>query len=77
MNPLPEIDADFLLVTLQKLLNIPSPTGFTEPAVKFCEGTLEDIPGVTLARTRKGALLASLGGERDDAPRSLTTTSRF
>jgi putative aminopeptidase FrvX len=72
MKPLPEIDTEFLLDTLVKILNIPSPTGMAEKGITFCEEALKNLPGISLKHTRKGALLVSLAGERDDAPRALT-----
>jgi putative aminopeptidase FrvX len=72
MSNLPEINTQFLLDFLTKLLNTPSPTGFSEPAVSFTEQTLKDIPGLALKRTRKGALVASLRGDQDERPRAVT-----
>jgi putative aminopeptidase FrvX len=69
---LPEIDITFLLDFLVKLLNTPSPTGLAEPAIALTEASLLSFKGLTLSRTRKGALLATWIGERDDAPRALT-----
>lgn len=70
---LPEIKTDAMLAFLTELLNIPSPTGFTDRAIDYCERTLETLPGIRLKRTRKGALVAVLPGQRDDAPwRALT-----
>jgi putative aminopeptidase FrvX len=72
MSNLPEINTSSLIEFLSKLLNTPSPTGYTEAAIALTEQTLKDIPGLTLARTRKGALVATLPGERDDGSRALT-----
>ena len=72
MTKLPEINTQFLLDFLTTLLNTPSPTGFTEPAIAFTEQTLKAIPGTKLERTRKGALLATLEGELDDGALALT-----
>lgn len=70
--PLPEIDPQFLLEFLQRLLNTPSPTGFTEKAVALTEETLAAFPELSLTRNRKGALLAEWAGENASAPRGLT-----
>ena len=70
--PLPAIDTYFLQEFLTRLLNTPSPTGFTALAVELVEQTLAVYPQVTLRRTRKGALLASLPGAANDHPRALT-----
>lgn len=72
MNTLPAIDVKFLLDFLVELLNTPSPTGMTEPAMSLVERALTDFPGLQLSRTRAGALLIVWPGERDDAPRALT-----
>ena len=70
-NP-PEIDTQFLLDFLTKLLNTASPTGLAEPAIALTEQTLKSFPALRLSRTRKGALLATWPGERDDSPRAVT-----
>ncbi|MGB8215249.1 MAG: M42 family metallopeptidase [Anaerolineales bacterium] len=72
MPNLPEINTQFLLDFLIKILNTPSPTGLAEPAIALTEETFKSFKGLKLARTRKGALLVTLLGERDDAPRALT-----
>jgi putative aminopeptidase FrvX len=72
MPALPEIDTPFLLEFLTKLLNTPSPTGLAEPAIALIEQTLKPYSALKLSRTRKGALLATWSGERDDAPRAMT-----
>ena len=68
---LPPINNEYLLDFLTRLLNTPSPTGFTERAMALCEETFARMP-VQLARTRKGALQVSWPGRRQDAPRGLT-----
>ena len=72
MPALPELDTPFLLDFLARLLNTPSPTGLAEPAVALTEKTLQAFKGLKLRRTRKGALVATWTGRRDDAPRALT-----
>ena len=72
MPNLPEINTQFLLDFLTRLLNTPSPTGLAEPAIVLTEQTLKDFPALKLSRTHKGALLATWAGERDDSPRALT-----
>ncbi len=69
---LPKIDTSALIDFLTRLLNTPSPTGFTEQAIDLCEETLKDLPGIKIERTRKGALVAKLPGETDDPWRALT-----
>jgi putative aminopeptidase FrvX len=70
--PLPSIDTDYLLDFLTGLLNTPSPTGFTGQAIEYTRQALAAYPELSLAITRKGALLATWPGERSDAPRALT-----
>ena len=66
------IDEVFLEKFLVDLLNIPSPTGFSERAIDFCEKTLSAIPEIKLQRTHKGALLASFPGAKQGHKRALT-----
>jgi putative aminopeptidase FrvX len=72
MPNLPEINTPFLLDFLSNLLNTPSPTGLAEPAIALTKQTLKTFPALKLSRTRKGALLATWSGLRDDGPRALT-----
>jgi putative aminopeptidase FrvX len=58
MSELPQIDTEQFVDFLVKLLNIPSPTGFAEPAVAFVEKELSQYKQLELSRTRKGALVA-------------------
>jgi putative aminopeptidase FrvX len=66
-----EIDIEYLVRVLVDLLNTPSPTGDTEWAVSFVEQELQSM-GVATDRTRKGALIATIEGLRDDAPRAFS-----
>lgn len=70
-TPLPEIDESLLLRVLVDLLKTPSPTGFCDEAVLFTEKVFRSIGGVKVSRTRKGGLLVSIAGEKDDALRAL------
>ncbi len=72
MTPLPRINTNYMLDILTDLLNIPSPTGYTEAAIEYTEKALGEFPALSLTRTRKGGLVATLPGEREDAPRGLT-----
>lgn len=65
-----QADLPFMTGSLLDLLNIPSPTGFAEPAVAYMERAFAAI-GVETRRTRKGALLAVLPGREAGAPRVL------
>lgn len=65
---------DTVVEFLLGLLNTPSPTGYYEEAIAYTEdafGAL-NIPGLTLKRTPKGALLATWKGESSAAPRGIT-----
>jgi putative aminopeptidase FrvX len=70
--PLPAIDKTYLQTFLVDLLNIPSPTGFTDAAVEFCRQEFSRFPELTLTINRKGALTAEWLGEESAAPRALT-----
>ena len=69
---IPDVDEKKLVAFLADLLNTPSPTGLAEPAIAFTEQAFAEIPGCALQRTRKGGLLATLVGQKADAPRALT-----
>src|ERR1041384_8533016 len=69
---LPSINQDYLVGFLVKLLNIPSPTGFAEPAIALVEKELSQFPQLQLWRTRKGALVAKWQVESDLPPVALT-----
>lgn len=71
-SPLPPIDTYFLQEFLARLLNTPSPTGFTDSAMALVEQTLAAFPPVQFSRTKKGGLLATLEGKNNDQPRALT-----
>ena len=67
-----EIDTKFLIEFLTGLLNTPSPTGYCEEAIAFCEQHFASHPELKIERTRKGALLVTMEGKKHDAPRALT-----
>src|SRR5215208_5956980 len=72
MADLPKINTDYLVDFLVKLLNIPSPTGFTEEAIAFVEKEFSQFEQLELSRTRKGALVAKWVGANDAEPVALT-----
>ena len=72
MSKLPEINQDYLLNTLTTLLNIPSPTGYTDQAMEYLEGLLGEFPSLKYRRNTKGALIANWPGESSKTPRGLT-----
>jgi putative aminopeptidase FrvX len=69
---LPSINTSYLLDILSALLNIPSPTGYTEQALAYIQEIMDDFPELQLSKTRKGALVVQWSGEQDNAPRALT-----
>jgi len=69
---LPKIDTIALIDFLTRLLNTPSPTGFTEGAIRLCEETMQELPGIEMRRTNKGALVATLPGESEGPWRAMT-----
>lgn len=58
----PTVDTTFLLETLGELLNIPSPTGFTDQVVHYMGDKLNSL-SVPFEITRRGAIRATLVGE--------------
>src|SRR5436190_14267 len=56
---------------LAGLLNTPSPTGYHERAIEYCESAFEGFP-LSLARSKKGALIGTWDGRSDSIPRGLT-----
>ena len=69
---LPTIDINYFTAFLVDLLNIPSPTGFAEPAIEFVEKELSKYKQLQLSRTRKGALVAKWQVESNLPPVALT-----
>ena len=69
---LPTIDQEYFTKFLVDLLNIPSPTGFAEPAIAFVEKELSQYKQLELSRTRKGALIAKWAVKSDLPPVALT-----
>ena len=65
------IDRDYLVRFLFDLLNTPSPTGYTDWAISTVEQEMLSL-GIESTRTKKGALIATLDGLRDDAPRAFS-----
>lgn len=57
----PPIDREYLVTTLQELLEIPSPSGYTDSIVRFAYRKLEEL-GLKPELTRRGAIRATLLG---------------
>ncbi|GGE96372.1 osmoprotectant NAGGN system M42 family peptidase [Stappia taiwanensis] len=66
------IDTDYLSETLQALLNIPSPTGYTDTVVHFVSVELERL-GLQVELTRRGAIRAVRKGARDSGARAIVS----
>ncbi|MFP4386343.1 MAG: osmoprotectant NAGGN system M42 family peptidase [Alphaproteobacteria bacterium] len=67
-----KIDQDYLQETLLRLLEIPSPTGFTGMIVHFTGQTLEEL-GVPFELTRRGAIRATVQGKLRAPDRATVT----
>jgi putative aminopeptidase FrvX len=67
-----QIDTQYLKDQLAHLLEIPSPTGFTEQAIQFILGSLVNL-GLKPIPTRKGGLTVELKGESETHPRAITS----
>jgi len=52
MTTIPSIDSEFLLNHLTQLLNIPSPSGFAQRAISYCEEVLRPFSALTLRQTK-------------------------
>ena len=68
---LPSLDLDYLRSTLTRLLNTPSPVGFTERGADLCVQLLceFDFP---VEVGRKGVVTGQIVGKDDSAPRAIT-----
>lgn len=61
MTSLPLIDKSFLLKTLRRLLDTPSPSGMTDAVVHVVCDILSEL-GIEYKLTRRGAIRATLPG---------------
>ncbi|MBR0557084.1 osmoprotectant NAGGN system M42 family peptidase [Ciceribacter sp. L1K23] len=66
------IDHDYLTRQLRALLSIPSPTGFTDEAVRFTARELERL-GLDVKLTRRGAIRALRPGAAERPARGLVS----
>jgi peptidase M42 family hydrolase len=66
-----ELDKDFIEKTLVELLNIHSPSGYSDQIVHFVGKKLEKM-GVDFTVTRRGAIRATLPGRHNNFDRALT-----
>ncbi len=65
-------DEDYLQATLLKLLQIPSPSGYTDGVVHFVSGELEAM-GAQVELTRRGAIRATLKGDQTSPDRAIVS----
>jgi len=68
----PRIDMDYLVKTLEHLVHIPSPSGFTDKAVLYVCHELEQL-GVPFELTRRGGIRASIEGGRHSPDRAIVS----
>jgi peptidase M42 family hydrolase len=64
------LDKAYLEHTLLSLLNIHSPSGFTDQIVHFVGNELQNL-GITYDVTRRGAIRATLNGRQDNGDRAI------
>jgi peptidase M42 family hydrolase len=64
------IDVEYLVDVFRRLVEIPSPTGYTDQAVHFCGRELERL-GVPFELTRRGAIRATLKGRARGPARAM------
>jgi len=69
---LPSIDIPYFLQFLQKLLETPSPTGYTTQVIDFVESEMKQYAGITCRRIKKGGLVVKWEGESEVHPCALT-----
>lgn len=67
-----KVDMDFMLSTLQRLLEMPSPSGFTDNIVHYTCGVLSDL-GIEYELTRRGAIRATLPGIEGSPDRAVVS----
>lgn len=65
-----KVDTSYLLDTLTKLLEIPSPSGMTDEAVSFVCHRLEELE-LSFELTRRGAIRADLTGTQSSPDRAI------
>ncbi len=68
MNP--QIDSGYLCDVLQRLLHVPSPTGYTDEIVRCVCEELQRI-GIPFEVTRRGAIMAIYRGKKEEGARAV------
>jgi len=69
---IPPVDSAFLLDFLKKLLETPSPTGYSREAIALVKQTIDPFLATPAREIRKGGLLAVIAGNSGEHPRALT-----
>lgn len=69
MNKL-KIDKDYLIKTMAEMINIPSPSGYTDQIVHYLCGKLKEL-GLDFEITRRGAVRAIFKGEQKSPARAV------
>ncbi|TFI59065.1 osmoprotectant NAGGN system M42 family peptidase [Sphingomonas parva] len=68
--PRPDVDCDYLKAQLERLLAVPSPTGYTDTIVRLVCEELERL-GIPYSVTRRGAILALYRGREVEGARAI------
>jgi len=63
--------ADKTIELIEKLVSIPSPSGYTEEVITYVESLLKEL-NVETKRNRKGGLIATIPGQNQEQHRMLT-----
>lgn len=66
------INSDYLVAHLSRLLEIPSPTGYTDPIVEACCGELKRL-GVEFEVMRSGGIRAFVAGAKGEPARAIVS----
>lgn len=65
------MNVDSIIERFKRLVDVPSPAGYTDMIVPLLEQYLDEI-GVVASRTRKGGLFFSIEGQAREHPRMIT-----
>ncbi|MEJ8570214.1 osmoprotectant NAGGN system M42 family peptidase [Microbaculum marinum] len=66
------IDSEYLMDTLERLFEIPSPTGYTDTIVRFVSSEIETL-GLPVEMTRRGAIRAIRPGKTERGARAIVS----
>lgn len=72
MPTLPQIDTDYLKDVLARLLEVPSPAGYTDEIVRCVCRELERLK-IPYSATRRGAILALYRGAQEEGARAIVS----